>query len=1217
MNRKLLLALTILISIPGMFGQTLPGVSPEQKKAVESFLSAHPAVAKLYGPVEKQAIPTINPFENNRKKAVAPPARMAALPEIWGNMVAFGSWTGRYSGYGIYSFFPSHPLEFNMLYKGDNITMNGNGGGVLIGDEYHHINWGIGMYGVEAKYYKYNAKTWERQNYIYGVNPGLIASDLAYDRLKNVCYGAFFTDDLSGYEIGKISFETDTIIKTSIARTPLMVISLGVNSKGELYGICEDGVLYRFNTASGSLTPIGDTGIKVAGNNGIKQMSMAFDQNTDILYWAANDVYGNYSLFTVDTSTGQTNYICELTGRSRLLNLQVMTPAVGNENPGYIMDYAVSFEAPSCAGKVSFTAPSFTYGGDEIKKSLSYEVFVNGQSAASGNVNPGEKVLTDIYATPGLDLIEACVKNEKGHSPMASTQIWVGYDQVPMLEVNYEANGRESAISWKAADKGLHEGVIGDLTFDIVRNPGAVVVAEGLRGNSYVDIIPDDAPMGEYSYTITPDNNGVKGMSMTSMPSMVGSISLPYSQDFEDPSSLSLFRVVDANKDGNTWKWDRSFYTDEGYVVADMYVDDDSDNNEVAFDDWLLTPVFHFEQGVSYIIKFKGRSTAWENQGDRLSIAIGTGMDISKYQLVKSDMALARQFTEYEVNVVSDKEQDIRIGFHRTSLPLTNGMYLDDISIEKAQDPNAPDTATEVSIAPAEKGELKATISFTAPAKNINGDALTSLNKIEIYADGVIVKEIKNLEAGKSYKEEVTLGYHGDHVFAIIPYNDFGAGIPFKDKAYVGHDIPAAPEKVWFEEKEYGLDLRWTPAEKGAKGGYVDASSFTYNIYQSDGKDIYDELATGITETCVPLKYDINDGAQAALALGVRTMNVAGLGAVAISNLFLVGSPYNLPYIDHCLGTEQYGYFGFDNSCFAKGGSSSTSDNDGGLIIWIPSFDKKSSRELESLKIATTGGAAASFMFDYSLGNGDTIDVYSILSNSSEEEIATFTKTSDAEWETAIVDITKFQRNPWFRFKLVLNNKSNLFSLGIDHIRVIESINNDLGVEIEMPKNLKYGQMANIPVFVENKGIKASPAYSVSLLIEDKIIGTANSKGIACGGKEKFVFPAEILPWMTEETIVKAVIDCTVDENPENNIATAKLQFSVNKVSVPENLSGNWNNGVQLSWERPSEFYHFIRFEDFEEYDAWTISNFGDWKLVDVDKAQVETLDEANFPNEG
>lgn len=1193
----------------------IAGAGSDDAAQRAKFLAEHPAVAKLVAPSYADRVPArlINPAPY---QAPVYNPQGGVLPEIWTNMTASKAWTGRYTGYGIYTFAPQEPITFENLAKGESDYMKGNGGGVLLNGRYYLVNWEIGIGNIITTYSVYNAETWEKENSV-SIEPQFIATDLAYDRINKVCYGAVFNENLSGYELAKMRYLTNSPQKTPIGDLPLMVVALGVDSKGDLYGVMEDCMLYKIDKNDASLTPIGDTGIRVAGQAGIVQMSGEFDQHTDIFYFAANDVYGNYALYTIDLMTGKATKITDIPDKSQLLNLQIMAPKAEDKAPGYLKDFAVSFPGGSLSGKVSFTIPEKTYDGSALS-ALTYSVSVNGEVKASSSATAGQQVEVPLQLTQGSTVIQAWAQNDAGNSPAEAQTLWIGQDYPRVISVNYAAKGLQSTVTWEADTKGTHGGYVGELKYDVVRMPGSVAVANGITATSFTETLPEDAPMANYYYEVTPSNGDLRGETVSSNTNTVGSAAeLPYENHFDGPESFDMLAVVDANKDGNSWYWaEQSWVNPQGVANCDGFVmDDQGQTYNAASDEWLLTPELSVKAGTTYQVSFKARSTGVSTDNDQLTVAYGTDTNVENYITLISPFIPPFNFgDDITCTFTSDKDQNIRIGFHRTMPPSIASMQLDDIRVTSMGTESAPEAVTDLNVTAADKGALKATVAFKAPSTNKGGAALTELTKAEIYVDNELAATVENPAPGAEVSREVNVKDDGWHTFRVDIFSNDGQGQPATAKQFVGVDAPATVSGRLTDCYDH-VHVSWT-APKGANGQYIDPEGITYDIYQSDGYQAVAELEVNFSGTEMDIPFDTTTGDMGGIILAIRATNRAGSSNLRHTNTLIVGESYPLPYEEHFNGTTEYMYD--KDSCTAFGvAQGASSDGDGSSFGWVAVYDQDNEHTVSSMKIATGNSENLHLVFDYSLEGTDYLEVYIMRPDGTETLVGTCRDDDGAErWQTAAFSLAEMKDDPYFRFKMRFVKGGDGGFDFIDNLRILNARDHDLSAALSLPPSaVKHDQTADINVIVTNRGLRTSGDYSVSLFSGDNLLGTENGSALATSKTEVYRFQYKVAVDAPSEIPLRAIVEYASEQYPDDNTDEAVLHIQDQKVSAPENLHGQSDDGVSLEWNAPTEFYSEKVTDDFESYPAWSITNMGDWKLVDVDKAPTVGFEQATYPN--
>lgn len=1197
----------------------------ELAAARAKFLAEHPAVAKIIQPNTMAQVPLIRLGTSPVVKAPSI-ARVANQPTIWGNVVNSSAWTGRYNGHGIYSFHPSNPVTLDLLRKGDTAeTMTGNGGAVRIGNKYHLLNWAIGLNGIEGVFYTYNTDTWKLESATPLYNAGLIATDLAYDRINNVTYGAFYRNDLTGFEIATIDYSGQEPVKHTIGQIPLMVVALGIDSHGNLYGICEDGVLYSFDKETASQTKIGDTGIKVGGNNGVSQQTGEFDMHTDIFYWASVDLYGNYKLYSVDMTTAHVTEIADLPDRSQILNLQVMAPAAADKAPNFLSDYTVEYVGGNVTGKVSFTLPTDTYDGTPITEDLTYTISINGEIKETGKAAPGSHVEKNVRGAQGESAIEAWVTNDAGDSPIESITLWIGQDVPVITSVTYTASENNSTIEWAIAETGAHGGYVGFPTYKIVRMPDNYVVAAHATGNSITDVIPDTESNTKYYYTVTPFNGDLQGDAVSSNFNVVGpGIECPYLETLDTKEALDEFEIIDANKDGYTWEyyrkssWDPETYDPIYDGMARSINDWDYDLNH---DDWLLTPEIKLEAGKEYQLSFTAGSTSAFDNADYLTVAYGEGIDVSKYTTIIPAYMPAWKMTDKEVTFTAGKTIKGRIGFHRTTTYEISGvMDIDNIRVICLGGTGAPAAPTDLAVTPDEQGRLSAKVEFKAPSLTKGGQELKELTKIEVYVDKECVKTFDNPTVGQAYDCNVSVSGHGNHTISVGAVNNEGAGQQSSATEFIGEDKPGR-FNAWFEDGTDCIRIVWEAPAKGANGLRFIPENLEYDVYQTDGNyNNLGMLASGISGLKFEIPYDMDKGEQGGIYAAVNAVNGAGSSTTYLDTPLIIGRPYDCPIEEHFDYNSGYQY-DFSTDMSIGMGQGTSSDGDNCCLIWLASTDKVADKDFKSLKISLAKLESPRLSFDYKFDEGNSIEVWIMTPDMKEQKMASFDEFShDNEWHTAVVDLSEFKSERYIRYTLRFHNiytNNSISFMYADNLRIMEGREHNLTPELKLPdRKVRAGENADILVNVINNGTLDCGEYSLTVYADGREIGTSDGSGISYSKYDTHHFVLPVTLGNTDGIEIKAVIDYPEDQYTDDNTTTGTLEIQAPKVSAPENLSGELNSGVSLKWDAPTKFYTEEILEDFESYQPWTITNFGEWIAVDVDKAPVQGVSDVDFPNE-
>lgn len=125
---------------------------------------------------------------------------------------------------------------------------------------------------------------------------------------------------------------------------------------------------------------------------------------------------------------------------------------------------------------------------------------------------------------------------------------------------------------------------------------------------------------------------------------------------------------------------------------------------------------------------------------DAMTTAIGSEVTVS-----------SENNSTFMETFVAPTTGDGYIGFHFNTAGeyFSEYLYIVSISVIEMADQSVPAAVSDLTVTPAALGELKATVSFTAPAQTAEGSSLTSLTKIELYRDNEVIKTFDNPTAGQ------------------------------------------------------------------------------------------------------------------------------------------------------------------------------------------------------------------------------------------------------------------------------------------------------------------------------------------------------------------------------------------------------------------------------------------------------------------------------------
>lgn len=140
---------------------------------------------------------------------------------------------------------------------------------------------------------------------------------------------------------------------------------------------------------------------------------------------------------------------------------------------------------------------------------------------------------------------------------------------------------------------------------------------------------------------------------------------------------------------------------------------------------------------------------------------------------------------------------------------------------------------------------LTGRLNFTAPATTFDGEPAQGALTYTVTVDGQQCPT-DNTTCGSSVSVPVTVDIAGQHEFGVSVANAVGSSPETTVSAWVGDDVPAAPENVVFTYADGRATITWDAVQAGQHGGYIDPAAVTYTVTRYPGGDI---AARDITAT--------------------------------------------------------------------------------------------------------------------------------------------------------------------------------------------------------------------------------------------------------------------------------------------------------------------------------------------------------------------------------
>lgn len=1141
--------------------------------------------------------------------------------EIWVN-VTYAPGMTKATDRSISSFNSLAPKELNPLINGNFMFYNGIG--LVDGKLYAGYN----AMSKDKKYtptlYTIDTNSWTLIGSEVLGDYSLMAFETATAE-DGTIYGEFYSADGKSREIGIIDYPNRS--RSTLFATNKYYIAMGITKAGVLYGIATDGNLYQIDKGAGKEILIGATGITLSDSSGSFFFQTGeIDQSDDVFYWLGTDQKKqSTSLYTVDLKTGAATEIYKF-GQYTFSGMIIRQPEALNGAPAKVTDLSLMFIDGATTGSVVFTAPTLSYDGQILSNELYYKVIADGNIIATGTTSPGKNETIPTIVSTGMHSFEVMLSNSIGNSPIAKVRQWIGYD-VPMpvsnIVMELDKSSGNAYVYWEAPQKGLHDGFLGGIYYDIYRigNGEKKLIAENY-GDTYVE---DQIAIGDfanYRYGIVARNGEQRSEIAYSNSEQVGAaFSVPYMEDFESADKFAIWRVVDVNND----KEESDFGTRAIWVYDKRAKAASYTFGPKAADDWMFSPPIKMKAGRTYTIALsaKGRAGQSKVYPERFEVKMGKGTSVEDMRnnvLSETDVNSAT-YKKYKNNQIKvDVDGEYHIGIHAISTTGGWTLYVDSVMVDQNATAESPDSVRDFHVVADANGGLIANISFKAPIKTVGGTTLNEpLTKIELRRDNKIIKTFSNIPPSTEITYQDNEVLLGNHTYTTLPFMGEEQGQKSQQVVYVGVDVPEHVKNIRVADNDQNVKITWDKVGSiGATGGLVITDKVDYEIWNTASYNgtmlLAEKLATIHDGKSSNIEFNTNEGKQGIAYWAVRAVNAAGAGEARMSGL-LVGKAYSIPFKESVTKGQLTTYWDFNGTGsgvkMQLSGEASDGDNYAFDIV-SPSSDEYG--ELYSGKISLAGATKPMLTFDVKgTDKQNTIGVYVVKPDGTETLADVI--SPNKEYATYKIDLSSYKTERYIRLGLfeTFNSKG---SITFDNINIVNMTNNDLKVaSLFVPETVQAGDTAAIQLVIKNYGLQPANNYTIRIMADDKELVNKLVENNLSSMHEQ-LFEASMPTTIFDEAgsrLIKAEIIYAPDEMLENNIAKSTLNVLISQAATPENLVAKQeDSGVRMQWNTPQKTTRPI-VENFENTDIFVPfslggvtessneGSFGDWKLVDGD----------------
>lgn len=243
-----------------------------------------------------------------------------------------------------------------------------------------------------------------------------------------------------------------------------------------------------------------------------------------------------------------------------------------------------------------------------------------------------------------------------------------------------------------------------------------------------------------------------------------------------EATNTNRYMAFDVNNDGKGWKVG-GFSTYSACLGPGTSMD--------ANDDWMISPPVHLLADKTYTISFdEGVNTPNGTKAAIMGVYIGSAQTVeSMLTTIIPAHEITTDFAGREENFTVDTDGYYYFGFHNTTtMARTAIMKIRNLSVTEASAKVDPPAAGTMAYVLAPKGELKATVTYTAPTLTVTGEPLTEISKVEIKANYTLAHTLTGIAPGESRSCEVELWNSAYNKLEAIAYTGDTPGTPCEIK---------------------------------------------------------------------------------------------------------------------------------------------------------------------------------------------------------------------------------------------------------------------------------------------------------------------------------------------------------------------------------------------------------------------------------------------------
>ncbi len=697
-------------------------------------------------------------------------------------------------------------------------------------------------------------------------------------------------------------------------------------------------------------------------------------------------------------------------------------------------------------------------------------------------------------------------------------------------------------------------------------------------------------------------------MAASTLPLAAQTTDLPYDISFTADNYATWTAVDDGQSDPSfknlMWMWNENSWW---YSLTS--------GQKTDANDWVLSPSFSISAGTQYEITYRIDRYTGNDATVTLELVESTEAPAG-LQLIDTWTMSADKDKEKTVTFTAEKGGELRVGAHMAMTYPGSAVKIKfkSFSIKALSKASAPAAVTALKVTPGEKGAATASISFTAPATDAEGNPLSGNVTVSLYredeADAFFTSE--PLAPGATSSAVDNDAYTGETWYTAKAVNDGGESVPVRADAWIGEDEPTAVSALAVSTAGKP-SLTWTAPTTGVHGGYLDSGKLTYTVSRVvDGK----LSKAGTSTTTSFTDSDVDDSRQINISYQVVAVSSAGLGAAAQTKAVNVGPQLALPFAESfanksyttspwmsetvknaedasrepewvLISSKTMAVDATDDNPDGVEVTIASQDTDQGLLQFIPTGQWTNYCEsrlvMPAIDFSTMENPVLTFYLfretwntkDPATQNGRNDDYLTVAARSengdfiaAEGEFHRY-GTSNS-WELCEVPLYAFAGKSRVQVALVGHGVGT--PMYIDNIRIQERTAHDLAVvDFTVPARVRVGEPCGMTLIVKNNGGFIVSDYTAELYKNGSKVDIQSGEAIAPGKTTAVRF--DYSPAGGEEqsdAVFTAKVVYAKDQDLTNNeSASATVALTAALLPAVDDLKATVSGGkVKLTWTK-------------------------------------------------